>query len=65
METQCVYHEFTTKLPIFHSVSAHPLCTMVGFDLKAIHVRFVLYKLALDSFLSRVESCCHHLQDRK
>ena len=28
METQCVYYEVTTKLPIIQSVSAHPLCTM-------------------------------------
>ena len=47
METQCVYHEVTTKLPLFSRLVAILSEQWATFDLNAVHVRFVLYKMPL------------------
>jgi hypothetical protein len=47
MKTQCVYHEITTKLPWFSRLVAILSARWPGFDLKAVHVRFVVDKVAL------------------
>ena len=46
-EMQCVYHEVTTKLPSFSRLVAILSAWWPGFDLKAVHVRFVVDKVAL------------------
>ena len=47
METQCVYHEVTTKLPWFSRLVAILSARWPGFNLKTVHVRFVVDKVAL------------------
>jgi len=47
METQSVYHEVTTKLPLFSRSVAILSARWPGFDLKAGHVRFVVDNVAL------------------
>jgi hypothetical protein len=47
METQCVYQEVTTKLPWFSRLVAILSARWPGFDLKAVHVRFVVDKVAM------------------
>jgi hypothetical protein len=47
METQCVYHELATKLPWFNRLVGILSAQWPGFDLKAVHVRFVVDKVAL------------------
>jgi hypothetical protein len=45
METQCVYHEVTTEFPWFIRLVAILFARWPGFDLKAVHVRFVVDKV--------------------
>jgi hypothetical protein len=47
METQCVSHEVATKLPGFSRLVGILSAQWPGFDLKAVHVRFVVDKVAL------------------
>jgi hypothetical protein len=47
METQCVYHEVTTKLPWFSRLVGILSAHWPGFDLKAVHVGFMVDEVAL------------------
>ena len=47
LETQCVYREVTIKLPWFTRLVAILSARWPRFDLKAVHVRFVVDKVAL------------------